>query len=401
MEKQPGKSTGLQNGETYCTKTLKTKDPSADSLTLNGVGGGNSTAGIFSGGNGAVFVSRTDHKDTASHTPVKSKMKDGGTAPQGHTLSEPASTKGNAANIAKSRGWSSYLLALRPWSFTASLTPVGLGSCLAYKILGSFDIWIVLLTCVIALSVHAAGNLVNTYFDYMKGVDSKKSDDRTLVDNILAPNDVATMGAVCYCVGCAGFVGLVWLSPASMEHLALIYFGGLSSSFLYTGGLGLKYIALGDILIFLSFGPVTVLFAYLSQGGQLSFIPLLYAMPLALNTAAILHSNNTRDMQSDKEAGIVTLAIVIGKTASYAMFAFLLFTPYLVFVILAAYFSQWFLLPAVTVFRAFEFERMFREGNLTRLPQNIAKLNLLLGTLFTLAITLSSSQQLPGCTQLQ
>ena len=99
----------------------------------------------------------------------------------------------------------------------------------------------------------------------LQGVDSKKRDDRTLVDRLLSPADVVTMGAVSYCTGCFGFLLLAALSTAPLEHLALVYFGGLSASFLYTGGLGLKYIALGDVAIVLTFGPVTVLFAYISQ----------------------------------------------------------------------------------------------------------------------------------------
>jgi menadiol prenyltransferase len=96
-------------------------------------------------------------------------------------------------------------------------------------------------------------------------VDSKKSDDRTLVDRLLVPADVVYMGAVCYIVGCIGLLVLTILSPTPLPHLALVYFGGLSGSFLYTGGLGLKYIALGDVAIILTFGPVAVLFAYMSQ----------------------------------------------------------------------------------------------------------------------------------------
>lgn len=63
---------------------------------------------------------------------------------------------------------SPYLIALRPWSFTVSLGPVALGSCLAYKSLGVFNAWIFGVTCICALSVHAAGNLVNTYVDFTK-----------------------------------------------------------------------------------------------------------------------------------------------------------------------------------------------------------------------------------------
>ncbi|XP_064642320.1 ubiA prenyltransferase domain-containing protein 1-like [Lineus longissimus] len=289
-----------------------------------------------------------------------------------------------------------YVVALRPWSFSASLTPVALGSVLAYKVNGDFSIVILLLTCFTALSVHAAGNLVNTFCDYYKGVDSKKSDDRTLVDHLLMPNDVAYLGGVFYAAGCFGFLLTNWLSTTSMEHLALIYFGGLSSSFLYTGGLGLKYIALGDIVILLTFGPITVLFSFLTQGGVLSFLPLLYAVPLALNTEAILHSNNARDMECDKSAGIVTLAILLGRTGSYVLFVVLLFTPYVMFAVLGINFSKWFLLPVLTIFLAFDNEREFRGGKLRFMPHNIAKLNLVMGFLYVFAVFMVDSTRMPG-----
>lgn len=164
---------------------------------------------------------------------------------------------------------SSYVEALRPWSFSASLMPVLLGCALAHKATGDFSPSILVLTALCALSVHAAGNLVNTYFDFIKGIDNKqKSDDRTLVDQLLSKDELVTLGAVLYGLGCAGFIVLVLLSPARMEHLALVYFGGLSSSFLYTGGIGFKYIALGDVMILIIFGPITLLFSYLGQTGH-------------------------------------------------------------------------------------------------------------------------------------
>lgn len=129
-----------------------------------------------------------------------------------------------------------YVLALRPWSFSASLTPVALGSALAYKLDGSVDLVVLMVCAVAVLVVHGAGNLVNTYYDFSKGIDHKKSDDRTLVDEILAPQDVVMFGALLYSLGCLCATLLFFLSTLRLEHLALIYFGGLSSSFLYTGG---------------------------------------------------------------------------------------------------------------------------------------------------------------------
>ncbi|XP_071109147.1 ubiA prenyltransferase domain-containing protein 1-like [Haliotis cracherodii] len=291
---------------------------------------------------------------------------------------------------------SQYFAALRPWSFTASFTPVALGSTLAFKTSGTYDLSIFLVICLTALSVHAAGNLVNTYFDYTRGIDSKKSDDRTLVDRLLSPADVAFLGGVFYVMGCVGFLLLAFLSPAKMEHIALIYFGGLSSSFLYTGGMGLKYIAMGDLVIFFTFGPLTVMFAFLCQAGQLSLSPFLYAIPLALNTVGILHSNNTRDMESDKSAGIMTIAILLGRTGSYLLFAALLFVPYIVFIMMSLHCTKWMLLPVLSVFLAFRYEREFRSGHLLGMPKKMALLNLFMGVMYVCACFMADKSTLPN-----
>ncbi len=101
----------------------------------------------------------------------------------------------------KSRNWMrfyDYVLGLRPWSFSASLTPVLMGSVLAHKTSEQFSLLILLATLLTVVSVHAAGNLVNTYCDFFKGIDSKRrSDDRTLVDSILRPEEVVNLGIIC------------------------------------------------------------------------------------------------------------------------------------------------------------------------------------------------------------
>lgn len=288
-----------------------------------------------------------------------------------------------------------YVLALRPWSFSASLTPVALGSALAYKSEGTINILILLVCAVAVLVVHGAGNLVNTYYDFSKGIDHKKSDDRTLVDQILEPQDVVMFGALLYSLGCLCATCLYFLSTLKLEHLALIYFGGLSSSFLYTGGIGFKYVALGDVVILITFGPLAVMFAHAVQVGYLSVLPLVYAIPLALNTEAILHSNNTRDMDSDKQAGIVTLAILIGPTLSYVLYNLLLFVPYILFSILATRYTISMALPLLTVPMAFPLEKQFRSRCYTKIPLKTAKLNLLMGLFYVFGIILAAPGSLP------
>lgn len=122
-------------------------------------------------------------KDTSSvKETVNEKIPNGNTA--------PAKAKSGLMKL------SSYVLALRPWSLSASLMPTLLGSAIAYKYPGSMDFnYITLvLTLFTVVCVHGAGNLVNTYFDFVKGIDNRKSDDRILVDHILTKDEVVTLG---------------------------------------------------------------------------------------------------------------------------------------------------------------------------------------------------------------
>lgn len=116
---------------------------------------------------------------------------------------------------------------------------------------------------------------------------------------------------------------------------------------------------------------------------------------LALNTEAILHSNNTRDADNDRRAGIVTLAILIGRTASHVLYAMLLFAPYSLFFIFGLKYSLWFLLPLVTLPQAFQIEKRFRnEQTMHLVPRQTAKLNFFFGILYIVACC--CAQHLPN-----
>jgi 1,4-dihydroxy-2-naphthoate octaprenyltransferase len=92
------------------------------------------------------------------------------------------------------------IIAIRPWSFSASLTPVLLGSSLAYNELimnkeVNFNFVVFFLCLICALCVHGAGNLVNTYYDFKTGIDNKETQsDRILVDKLLTTSDITKLG---------------------------------------------------------------------------------------------------------------------------------------------------------------------------------------------------------------
>jgi 1,4-dihydroxy-2-naphthoate octaprenyltransferase len=67
-----------------------------------------------------------------------------------------------------------------------------LGAAISFRTPAQHDFsWIIFILNVFTIAlVHCAGNVVNTYFDYVKGIDNRKSDDRTLVDHLLTIDEV-------------------------------------------------------------------------------------------------------------------------------------------------------------------------------------------------------------------
>ena len=141
-------------------------------------------------------------------------------------------------------------------------------------------------------------------------------------------------------------------------------------------------------MVFITFGPLSVVYSYIVQCGHFSMAPLIYVIPLVMNTEAILHSNNTRDMTSDRKANVVTLANLLGFSLSYLLYLLLVFVPYLIMLVLAARQSAWFLLPISTIKIALSLEKDFRFKRLTLIAQNTAKLNLLFGLLYIISFSL-------------
>lgn len=178
---------------------------------------------------------------------------------------------------------------MRPWSFSASMTSTFLGFSLAWKESRSIDAIQMLFTTFTVVFIHSAGNLVNTYYDFANGFDTEDSDDKTLVKKELSPSEMAVCIAKLYFLGMVSFVAVYLRADVNSVPLVALFFSGVLSSFIYTGGIGLKYIAFGDVLILLTFGVLTTVFAFFTQTGEISMKVIGYALPLALNTEAILH----------------------------------------------------------------------------------------------------------------
>jgi 1,4-dihydroxy-2-naphthoate polyprenyltransferase len=228
--------------------------------------------------------------------------------------------------------------AMRPWAFTVSVVPPILGSLIA--ILENPQItfsWpYLILMAVGCMAAHGGANMLSDYYDYQHRVDREGTfgSSGLLVSRILKP--VQMLRAAWIALMVAGLIGMYFILalPNGEKLLFLILIGGVLGVFYTMGPVALKYHAIGDIAVFVAFGPAMVLGAYFVQAGRFSWTPVLYAIPIALLVDAVLHSNNLRDIQNDSMVNIKTFAIVIGEAGAKIMYYGLVFGAYVSIVFL-------------------------------------------------------------------
>jgi 1,4-dihydroxy-2-naphthoate octaprenyltransferase len=231
-----------------------------------------------------------------------------------------------------------WFLATRPWSFTMTAISVGVGGAVA-ALDGAFDVWLFLLTLVGAVCVHGATNLINDYFDYKSGVDRPGAPTtlyrpHPLVQGLISPQAVLWVSAGLYAI--AAIIGLALIVLKGAGLLWFILLGAIASFFYTAGPIKYKYLALGELSVFLMWGPVIVGGTYFVQRGSLSLDAVLISVPFGLLVALVLLANNLRDIDYDRSAGIATLGTLLGQQKTRVLYQGLILLAYLATALLIA-----------------------------------------------------------------
>jgi 1,4-dihydroxy-2-naphthoate octaprenyltransferase len=285
--------------------------------------------------------------------------------------------------------------AVRAFSFTASIIPVALGAALAASS-GQPIAWPLLpLVVACALLYHAGTNLVSDYFDHCRGVDRDYTfgSSRVIVEGLLAPADVLRAGLLAFAVGIG--LGLVLVAVRGAPMLALGA-AGLVGGFFYCGApIGYKYRALGDPLVFLLMGPLMVIGSYYALTGTYSSTVLWASLPIGFLVTAILHANNLRDIVHDSDAGVITIAGVMGHKLAKLQYYGLLAAAYLSVGVMVARgtLPAWALAvflslpPAIQNLRTIAASRADAPQEVALIDVKTAQHHFLFGLLLTLSIT--------------
>jgi 1,4-dihydroxy-2-naphthoate octaprenyltransferase len=299
-------------------------------------------------------------------------------------------------------------ISLRPFSFPASTIPVVFGTVLAYVYGGeAIHTGYFLLAFFGMLILHSGANVLNDIIDFQKGLDKVPAPvSGGVVRRLITIREAKVASILLFFLGT--MTGL-YLAYAVGPLILLIGLPGLLIGIFYSigGRIALKYRALGDLAVFLNFGILGSLGAWYVQTGTLSWIPVIWAIPMSTLVIAILHANNWRDIKSDREGQIRTIASMLGDKASLRYYGYLIFGPF--FMVLALILVPYFLFPSMA-FMPFTFAivvlslpmalKLWQKALRRRQPKNpidfvaldgaTAQFNLAFGLLCTIALVLEA-----------
>jgi len=294
-----------------------------------------------------------------------------------------------------------WVVAGRPWALPASTMPVIFGTSLAVVIgRANFSPIRFLLALAAMMFLHTAANMLSDVFDFRRGLDREITPvSGAIVRGWRTPAQVRAGSVFLFFLGSA--IG-VYLVSVSGPVLLIIGAVGVVIGVFYTG---LKSRALGDLAVFLNFGLLGSLGAWLVQTGSFSWIPLVWTVPMGMLVSAILHANNWRDAISDRERKVTTVAALLGDQKSLYYYGFLILAPFLIDLALIALrafagrspigMPATFLLVVLALPRALALWGRARRRSAPRRPMDFlildgatANYNLLFGLLSTAAVWL-------------
>lgn len=253
--------------------------------------------------------------------------------------------------MATPRQW---LLGARPKTLPVAVASVLAGTAVA-AYAGGPDWRKAVLCLVTVLGVQAGANYANDYFDGIRGTDADRVGPTRLVASGAASPAQVRLAAI-LSLGTAALAGIV-LALTTNPWLLVLGAVCLLAAWTYTGGpRPYAYHGLGEAMVFLFFGPVAVTGTTYVQTESLEgiWLPTLAAgVGVGILTAAVMLTNNLRDVDTDAEADKNTIVVKVGAAVSRRLYAGFLTVALLCLVVTAVETSAWgllglvFLVPAV------------------------------------------------------
>jgi len=291
---------------------------------------------------------------------------------------------------------------------TASALPVVIAGVLAanapaYGLEGAFSWPYFLLTLLGVILLHLGSNVMNDYYDYISGTDDANTGyfqkysggSRSIELRLITPEGTKRLGLAL--LGVALLIGLylTWQVGPGVLYIGL---AGLALGFFYTAP-PLRLVArrgLGELVIFLTYGPLLTFGTWYVLTGQYSLEAALIGIPAGLLTTNILLINEFPDMEGDAATGKNHLVVTFGKEKSINLYTGILVLAILSTVGLSYYFNNYLLLVPAAYLTFFGWKvvqyirQKYNTRELVKANVNTINMQLLFSVLFALGLWLNT-----------
>lgn len=197
------------------------------------------------------------------------------------------------------------------------------------------------------LLAHAANNLINDWTDYRLGIDQENEFRRSYGSHVLVEGFVSekkfllvTLLTSIPAIACGTF--LVLAAGSYVLHLA-----AAGAVFVLFYSWPLKHYALGEVSVFLVWGPLMTSGSFYVLTGTVTTEMLLISMLAGFGPTLLIFGKHMDKAAADSELGVRTLPVVIGQAASAQLCRGLLGTQWLVLLYLLFFHQAWYLVGTV------------------------------------------------------
>lgn len=212
-----------------------------------------------------------------------------------------------------------WVKAFRLRTLPLALASIGMGAFLAASS-GQFNGGVFALCALTTILLQVLSNLANDYGDSVHGADGAKrtGPSRAVQSGVISLKAMRNAIILFSALSLLSGIGLIYLAFGWSPQVFGFFLGlgvlAILAAITYTAGYKpYGYMGLGDISVLIFFGLVGVMGSAYLYEQELKWEYLLPAISTGLFSVAVLNVNNIRDIESDKEAGKISVPVRIGR----------------------------------------------------------------------------------------
>jgi 1,4-dihydroxy-2-naphthoate octaprenyltransferase len=213
-----------------------------------------------------------------------------------------------------------WVMAARPPTLPAAIAPVLIGTASAWRD-NVFALLPFAVVVVAALAIQIGVNYANDLADAQKGADTEAriGPRRAVASGVISETDMKKGIATAFGIAALSGVYLIWYAGWPILVIGVV---SIIAALGYTNGpIPYGYYGLGEVFVFVFFGLVATAGTRYVFSHSVPAAVWTGGVVMGLLAAAILEANNIRDIDTDRDAGKRTLAVVLGRNRARTLYA--------------------------------------------------------------------------------